>query len=915
MMPHNLTSLDGTLRGLGPALANHLWQSTVFAAVVWGLTLLMRKNSAQVRFGLWLAASIKFLLPFSLLIALGGMLPRPHHAVVTMPVYSAVDTAGLPFSEVAIHEPPPQTAAAQIAERETWIPILPLAFFGAWLCGVAAVLLRWTISWGRVTKMRRSAAVASGGREVAILRGLEAEMADGRCLRAMPLLLSADSMEPGVLGVFRPVVLWPAHLSEHLDDEHMEAILAHELMHVRRRDNLTAALHMLVQTAFWFHPAVWWMGRQMVAERELACDEAVVALGNRRGVYAEGLLKTVRFCVESPLACAAGITGADLKKRVHAIMRGRLERLGWARKTALALAGVAAIAAPVAFGMMRMIPIYGQISEAAGPLPSFEVATIKPSDPARPGKGFTINGRHFSTLNTTASDLLQYAYEIQARQIVDAPGWLDADRFDITGVAGENQPDVPNLWNLMTRKLLADRFRLTFHHETRELPVYELRIGKNGPKLARSAADDHHSELYFSRTSKSSAGMTLHAKDATMAGLAKLLQSNLQRPVIDRTGLTGTFDFTMDFTSDTAKAGDTAAASADAPSIFTAIQEQIGLKLEPAKGPVDAIAIDHIEKPVFDSAKSEMVPAHGTRLVNVVMVQQRSSPAPAATPQGAAAQGHSPQGSMDACPDGGLFAAYDVVSVRPTNSIPRIVGLQEQPDGIRSETIPVAMMVQQAYSKERLTTDDAVAGLPDWAKGEYFAVNAKMNPAQVAAFAKLDRDQQRGCRIQMLRSLLTDRFKVQVHAQSRQVLGYDLVVASGGPKMKEVTASDPDVFVGSGGKPMLKNSMRIIPSTGGNEVEVQNFPLDQLAAALASPGSLDHKVVNKTGLTGMYRYTLTYALQQGIGPAAGPEGSAASEPAPTVFNAVEDQLGLKLQRGMETVEIVAVDHIERPTAN
>ena len=127
-------------------------------------------------------------------------------------------------------------------------------------------------------------------------------------------------MEPGIFGIFRPVLLWPATISEHLQDSHLRAILAHEVSHVRRRDNLAAAMHMAVEAIFWFHPMVWWLGARLVEERELACDEEVLQLGNPPSIYAESILKTCEFCVESPLACVSGVTGAELKKRIVRIM-------------------------------------------------------------------------------------------------------------------------------------------------------------------------------------------------------------------------------------------------------------------------------------------------------------------------------------------------------------------------------------------------------------------------------------------------------------------------------------------------------------------------------------------------------------------------------------------------------------------
>ncbi len=259
----------------GAAIANHLWQSTVLVALVWLLTLLLRRNQAKVRYGLWLAASLKFLVPFSLLIALGGLLPWPRHAVaVSQPtLYSTVDVMAQPFSEIAILPVAPQAASL----RERLAASLPLVLMTVWGCGMVTVLLIWCVRWRRVLAILRRAVPAESGREVEMLRRLELRENTRRKMvgeRPMLLLLSQELMEPGIFGIFRPVLLWPERLSERLEDEHIEAILAHERMHVCRYDNLTAVLHMFVEAVFWFHPLVWWIERRMIDERERACDEA-----------------------------------------------------------------------------------------------------------------------------------------------------------------------------------------------------------------------------------------------------------------------------------------------------------------------------------------------------------------------------------------------------------------------------------------------------------------------------------------------------------------------------------------------------------------------------------------------------------------------------------------------------------------
>jgi uncharacterized protein (TIGR03435 family) len=264
---------------------------------------------------------------------------------------------------------------------------------------------------------------------------------------------------------------------------------------------------------------------------------------------------------------------------------------------------------------------------------------------------------------------------------------------------------------------------------------------------------------------------------------------------------------------------------------------------------------------------------------------------------------------------GTALAAYDVVSVKPVHP-DRILfmGVQTSPDGIDGENVTVAMLVQSAYGGNwsLLPTDDAVSGLPDWGKSDRFTVMAKMNDAQMAEFAKLSKDEKDHQRAVMLQALLADRFKLQAHRETRQVLGYELVVAKGGPKFTDKT--DADTPVGPNGRP-LPNSMRIVPSNGGSEVIVQNYTMEQLAMLLSGNTGVDHRVADKTGVTGKHNYTLTFALPQGVGQAGGPTDAAAPDPAPTLFNALEDQLGLHLQRGTEMVDVVVVDHVERPAAN
>ena len=237
---------------------------------------------------------------------------------------------------------------------------------------------------------------------------------------------------------------------------------------------------------------------------------------------------------------------------------------------------------------------------AADAKAEFEVATIKPSTPDRPGKAFLVRGRQFSTINTTIAEIITFAYGIHAKQITSAPGWMETEKFDITAQpGGEGQPNEKQ-WKAMVQKLLADRCKLVFHRDKKELGVYAITVGKGGPKLTKSEGNPSGLPGLFFR------GLgNLPATNATVADLASTLQGAvLDRPVIDQSGITGRYDFTLLWTPDEfqfqgmgAKVPPPANNAAAPPDLFTAMQEQLGLKLESTKAPAEVFVIDSVAKP------------------------------------------------------------------------------------------------------------------------------------------------------------------------------------------------------------------------------------------------------------------------------------------------------------------------------
>src|SRR5678816_173282 len=246
-----------------PPVANHLWQSTLFGIAVWLIALWLRKNRAAVRHRLWLAASVKFLVPFFLLTAIGTNFQWGASAPRAMSMMLEI---GQPFTAG------PSPLRADAAPESKVFAVL----IGVWIFGTIVSLFLWFMRWRQVRHAVHLAAPSS-------IAG------------PLRVMLGPQRFEPGVFGIFKPILLLPEGIDQCLSSAQLQAVFAHELCHVRRRDNLTMALHMVVEAVFWFHPLVWFIKRRLIEEQERACDEEVLLLGGKPQVYAESILKICEF--------------------------------------------------------------------------------------------------------------------------------------------------------------------------------------------------------------------------------------------------------------------------------------------------------------------------------------------------------------------------------------------------------------------------------------------------------------------------------------------------------------------------------------------------------------------------------------------------------------------------------------------
>jgi uncharacterized protein (TIGR03435 family) len=237
----------------------------------------------------------------------------------------------------------------------------------------------------------------------------------------------------------------------------------------------------------------------------------------------------------------------------------------------------------LACGATRM-----QGQAAAGTGPGIEVATVKPSDPNTPGELFTVRGRHFVTINTPVGDVIRFAYGLHGKQLEGAPAWVTQEKFDLDALETGDGAISDAQMREMAKALLADRFGLRFHREKKELAVFALTVAKGGAKMAKTKLPpEANTDFYGPRGD-------LIVRNATMQAVATGLSRGLvDRPVDDQTGLTDRYDFDLKWTPEDAATSDPGAP----PGFLTAMQEQLGLKLAPAKAMVEVMVIDRAARP------------------------------------------------------------------------------------------------------------------------------------------------------------------------------------------------------------------------------------------------------------------------------------------------------------------------------
>ncbi len=425
------------------------------------------------------------------------------------------------------------------------------------------------------------------------------------------LVVAPSVTVPVVVGWLRPIVLAPLYAFAGMERPLIEALFAHELAHILRRDYLVNLLQGVVEAVLFYHPAVWWISGHIRLERECCCDDIAATACGDTLVYVRALTELEAFRLPPPHPALAA-SGGSLTERIARLLG--MKGIPTTSSRMVSAGPVVAIAAVLLAVLLATTARgYSQISVVpAATLPAFEVASIRPSDPDSQLKiEFAAGGRLIVT-HATLRFIIKIAYDIYDDQHTGGPSWIGDKRFDVQAMPAAASGGDPQTMTkeqilvfhepirLRLQRLLADRFQLGLRKDSKPMPVFALIVAAKGAKLK---TDSSPGDMEM----KTGSGRgVLTATRADMQALAHFLsEGQVGRPVEDMTGITGKVDFRLEWTPDPAlnplssngAANPQTAPDSGGVSIFTALQNQLGLKLDPRTSPSDYLVVTRAELP------------------------------------------------------------------------------------------------------------------------------------------------------------------------------------------------------------------------------------------------------------------------------------------------------------------------------
>jgi uncharacterized protein (TIGR03435 family) len=525
-------------------------------------------------------------------------------------------------------------------------------------------------------------------------------------------------------------------------------------------------------------------------------------------------------------------------------------------------------------GIVVSFPALAQYTAAP---PRFDITEVHRSAGAtnpqtyRSG-GFLRSGR-YDLRKATMMDLIRLAYEVEPDAVIGGPDWLEFDRFDIAAKAPPSTS--PQEVRLMLQSLLAERFKLVLHKDVRPVPAFALKLERDKPKI-KEAEGSGDPQCRYERQPDTSVNTVYSCRHMTMAGFAQQLRGMagdyLADPVVDATGLTGPWDFDLKWNSRSR----IMAAGAERTTIFSAIDQQLGLRLTAEKAPANVIVIDSVNDKPTDNVPSvaELLPPRELQ--------------------------------------------FEVASVRPSRPDVHDGFSGGTPGGgfeARAETM--RNLFATAWDVHWDHVDEMIVGMPKWMDSARYDIAARPSsvtqgpPPPRSSFVDDDLRM-------MLRALLTDRFKIRTHYENRPVNAYTLVAAS--PRVKK---SDPSSRANCKEAHTVENDPRDLNPRLSRLLACQKITMAQFAEQLLplAPNDFAYAVVDATGISGrwdfMLGYTPTWDLRNPTG-GPSPDGASASDPSGgmSILEAVKKQLGLRLEVHKRTLPVLVIDHIEeKPTEN